>query len=97
MPAWTPGSLFYCLTTGLAMILGRYGTAIPALAMAGSLGRKKRIPAGAGTLPTHTPLFIAWLTSVVIIVGALNFFPALALGPVAEHLQMISAGPWMGR
>lgn len=90
-------SLFYCLTTGLAMFLGRYGTAIPALAMAGSLGRKKRIPAGAGTLPTHTPLFIAWLTSVVIIVGALNFFPALALGPVAEHLQMISAGPWMGR
>jgi K+-transporting ATPase ATPase A chain len=62
---------------------------VPTLALAGSLVRKKRVPAGAGTLPTHTPLFIGWIIGIVILVGALNFVPALALGPVVEHLIMI--------
>jgi K+-transporting ATPase ATPase A chain len=82
---------FYNLTGGLAMLVGRYWLAIPALAIAGSLAMKKKVPAGAGTLSTHTPLFVFWLIAVVIIVGALNFFPALALGPVVEHLMMSGA------
>jgi K+-transporting ATPase ATPase A chain len=77
---------FYNIALGLAMLCGRYWLAIPALAIAGSLVRKKKIPVSAGTLPTHTPLFIAWLIGVIIIVGALSFFPALALGPIAEQL-----------
>jgi K+-transporting ATPase ATPase A chain len=80
---------FYNLTGGVAMIISRFWLAVPTLALAGSLVRKKRVPAGAGTLPTHTPLFIGWLIGVVILVGALNFVPALALGPVVEHLIMI--------
>ena len=79
---------FYNTALGFAMLFARYWTAIPVLAIAGSLARKKIIPAGAGTLPTHTPLFIIWLIIVVIIVGALSFFPALALGPIAEYLMM---------
>ena len=59
------------------------------LAIAGSLAAKKRVPTGAGTLPTHTPLFIGLLIGTVVIVGALTFVPALALGPVVEHLQMM--------
>ena len=77
---------FYNVAGGVAMLIGRYWLAIPALALAGSLARKKRVPAGSGTLSTHTPLFVAWLVAVVIVVGALSFFPALALGPVVEHL-----------
>ena len=69
------------------MLIGRFWLAIPVLAIAGSLARKKKMPASAGTLPTHTPLFIAWLIGVIIIVGALSFFPALALGPIVEHLD----------
>jgi K+-transporting ATPase ATPase A chain len=80
---------FYNLTGGLAMLFARYWLAIPTLAIAGSLAAKKIVPSGAGTLPTHTPLFIVLLISVVVIVGALTFFPALALGPIVEHLQMI--------
>ena len=79
---------FYNLALGLVMLLGRYGLAVPVVAIAGSLGRKKQVPAGSGTLPTHTPLFVAWLVAVVIIVGALSFLPALALGPVAEQLAL---------
>jgi K+-transporting ATPase ATPase A chain len=74
---------------GLAMLFSRYWTAIPVLAVAGSLVEKKRTPSGAGTLPTHTPLFVVMLVSTVIIVGALTFIPALALGPFVEHLQML--------
>jgi K+-transporting ATPase ATPase A chain len=70
------------------MLIGRYSVAVPALAIAGSLARKKRVPAGAGTLPTHTPLFVAWLIAVVVLVGALSFLPALALGPIAEQLTL---------
>ncbi|HEX7974538.1 MAG TPA: potassium-transporting ATPase subunit KdpA [Anaerolineales bacterium] len=79
---------FYNFTGAIAMLLGRFWTAVPILALAGSLVRKKKAPAGAGTLPTHEPLFIAWLTAIVIVVGALNFIPALALGPVVEHLML---------
>jgi K+-transporting ATPase ATPase A chain len=80
---------FYNITGGLAMLIGRYWLAVPTLALAGSLARKKLVPAGEGTLPTHTPLFIFWLIAVVLIVGALNFLPALALGPIVEHFMMI--------
>jgi len=79
---------FYNLTGGIAMIIGRFFLAVPTLALAGSLAKKKKTPEGAGTLPTHTPLFVAWLIAVVILVGALNFFPALALGPIVEHLML---------
>jgi K+-transporting ATPase ATPase A chain len=82
---------FYNFLGGLAMLAGRYWIAIPVLAIAGSLGRKKLVPAGLGTLPTHTPLFVAMLISIVIIVGALTFIPALALGPIVEHLLMVGA------
>ena len=74
---------------GLAMLLARYWVALPVIALAGSLAAKKLIPAGLGTLPTHTPLFVMLLSSVVIIVGALAFIPALALGPIVEHLRMV--------
>ncbi len=77
---------FYNITGGIAMMIGRFFLAVPTLALAGSLAKKKKTPEGAGTLPTHTPLFVAWLTAVVILVGALNFLPALALGPIVEHL-----------
>jgi K+-transporting ATPase ATPase A chain len=80
---------FYNVATGIAMLLGRYGTILPVLAIAGSLAAKKRTPPGAGTLPTHGPLFVALLVAVVLIVGALTFIPALALGPIAEHLSLI--------
>jgi len=79
---------FYNTALGIVMLFSRYWLAIPALAIAGSLARKKKVPAGPGTLPTHTPLFVAWLIAVVIIVGALSFFPALALGPIVEHLML---------
>lgn len=77
---------FYNLTGGIDMLIGRFFLAVPTLALAGSLVKKKKTPESAGTLPTHTPLFILWLIAVVILVGALNFFPALALGPIVEHL-----------
>ena len=71
------------------MAVSRYWLAIPALAIAGALAAKKRIPAGAGTLPTHTPLFVVLLIGTVVVVGTLTFIPALALGPIVEHLVMI--------
>jgi K+-transporting ATPase ATPase A chain len=80
---------FYNLTGGLAMLISRYWLAIPTLALAGSLVRKKKVPASAGTLPTHTPLFVGWLVGIVSLVAALNFIPALALGPIVEHLLLI--------
>jgi K+-transporting ATPase ATPase A chain len=79
---------FYNLLGGVAMLVARYWLAIPTLAIAGSLARKKIVPPSPGTLPTHTPLFVALLIGVVIIVGALTFIPALALGPIVEHLTM---------
>jgi K+-transporting ATPase ATPase A chain len=80
---------FYNTAGGLAMLIGRYWLSIPALAIAGSLAAKSKVPAGAGTLPTHTPLFVVWLIAVVLVVGALCFLPALALGPIVEHLGRI--------
>jgi K+-transporting ATPase ATPase A chain len=68
------------------MFFGRFFVKIPVLALAGGLAAKKLVPAGAGTLPTHTPLFVAMLVGVVLVVGALTFIPALALGPFVEHL-----------
>jgi K+-transporting ATPase ATPase A chain len=79
----------YNLLGGLVMLTGRFWLAIPVLALAGSLASKKRTPEGAGTLPTHTPLFCALLVAVVLVVGALTFIPALALGPIVEHLTML--------
>jgi K+-transporting ATPase ATPase A chain len=81
---------FYNLLGGVAMIIARYWLAIPTLAIAGSLARKKVVPASPGTLPTHTPLFVVLLIGVVIIVGALTFIPALALGPIVEHLLLFA-------
>lgn len=83
---------FYNVALGICMFFSRYWLAIPALAIAGSLAKKKIVPAGPGTLPTHGPLFILFLVSVVILVGALTFFPALALGPIVEHLSLPAAG-----
>ncbi len=80
---------FYNVTGGMAMDFARFWLAIPVLAIAGSLARKKTVPTGPGTLPTHTPLFVVLLIGVVVLVGALTFFPALALGPIVEQLQMM--------
>jgi K+-transporting ATPase ATPase A chain len=80
---------FFNTTTAIAMLLGRFGTMIPVLAIAGSMARKRRTPPGSGTLATHTPLFVALLISVVLLVGALTFIPALALGPIAEHVSLL--------
>lgn len=80
---------FYTLTGALAMLLGRLLPAVAVLAMAGSLAGKKYIPPSLGTLPTDQAPFALWLTLVILIVGALSFFPVLALGPIAEHLLML--------
>jgi K+-transporting ATPase ATPase A chain len=77
---------FYNTTLGLAMYVGRFFIKIPVLALAGALAQKKIVPTGAGTLPTHTPLFVAMLVGVILIVGALTFIPALSLGPFVEQL-----------
>jgi K+-transporting ATPase ATPase A chain len=82
---------FYNIALGICMFFGRYLVKIPVLAIAGSLARKGNVPVTSGTLPTHTPLFAGLLVSVVIIVGALTYIPALALGPIVEHLMMIGS------
>ncbi|MBN9025126.1 MAG: potassium-transporting ATPase subunit KdpA [Rhizobiales bacterium] len=82
---------WYNLTIGLAMLMGRFLVIIPAMAIAGSLVTKKVVPASAGTFPTHGPLFVGLLVGVIVIVGGLTFFPALALGPIVEHLAMVQA------
>ncbi|HYB44797.1 MAG TPA: potassium-transporting ATPase subunit KdpA [Candidatus Methylomirabilis sp.] len=82
---------FYNTAIGLAILFGRYWLAVPVLAIAGSLARKKIVPSGPGTLPTATPLFAVLLIGVVILVGALTYVPALALGPIVEHLTLTAA------
>ena len=82
---------FYNVALAIAMFISRYWLMIPTLAIAGSLAAKKYTPPGAGTLPTHRPLFVVMLVSTVLLVGALTFVPALALGPVVEQLQMLAA------
>ena len=80
---------WYNLTLGIAMLIGRFMYIIPLLAAAGSLAAKKRIPVTEGTLPTHGGLFVGLLVGTVVIVGALTFFPALALSPIVEHFLML--------
>jgi len=80
---------FYNTALGIAMWLSRFWLVVPVLAIAGSLAAKKFVPPSSGTLPTHTPLFVGLLIGTVLLVGALTFVPALALGPVVEHLIMI--------
>jgi len=77
-------------TLGIAMVAGRFGYVVPVMAMAGSLVGKTKVPASAGTFPTHTPLFVGLLVGVILIVGGLQFFPALALGPIVEHFLMLA-------
>ncbi|MET2830309.1 potassium-transporting ATPase subunit KdpA [Mesorhizobium shangrilense] len=80
---------WYNITLGIGMLMGRFLVIIPALAIAGSLAAKKTVPASAGTFPTDGPLFVGLLVGVIVIVGGLTFFPALAVGPIVEHLAMI--------
>ena len=79
---------FHNIVGGIAMFISRYWLAIPTLALAGSLAQKRRTPTGPGTLATNTPLFLSFLICVILVVGALTHFPSLALGPIAEHLQL---------
>jgi K+-transporting ATPase ATPase A chain len=82
---------FYNLVLAVVMVLGRFGVIVPVLAIAGSLAAKQRLPATAGTLPTHGPLFVLLLLAAVLLVGLLNYVPALALGPVVEQLMLNAA------
>ena len=86
----TGNTPFYNITGGLAMLVGRFLMMVPALALAGNLVQKKYVPASTGTFPTHSYLFVVLLLSVILIVGALTFFPALTLGPIVEHFLMNS-------
>jgi len=79
---------WYNVTIGFAMLIGRFMMLLPLLAIAGSLSAKKQVPVSAGTFPTHGPLFVGLLVGVVLIVGALTYFPALSLGPIVEHLML---------
>jgi K+-transporting ATPase ATPase A chain len=81
---------WYNTTLGIAMLIGRFGYALPVLAMAGSIAAKTRSLPTPGTFPTHTPLFVGLLIGIILIMGGLQFFPALALGPIVEHFQMLA-------
>lgn len=81
---------WYNTTLGIAMLLGRFAYVVPVMAIAGSLARKTKVAPSAGTFPTHTPLFVALLVGVILIMAGLEFFPALALGPIVEHFLMIA-------
>jgi K+-transporting ATPase ATPase A chain len=85
---FTGNTLWYNTTGGLAMLIGRYFVIVPMMAVAGSLVAKRKVPASVGTFPTTGPLFVGLLVGVIVIVGGLTFFPALALGPIAEHFAM---------
>jgi K+-transporting ATPase ATPase A chain len=87
---FTGNTLWFNTTGGLSMLFGRYFVIIPMMAVAGSLVVKKKVPASAGTFPTHGALFVGLLVGVILIIGGLTFFPALALGPVAEHFAMLA-------
>ena len=86
-------TVFYNLTIGLAMLFGRFLMIVPTIAIAGSLVKKKLVPASSGTFPTTGPLFVALVVGVILIVGGLTFFPALALGPIVDHLYMLAGKP----
>ncbi|MDR6758931.1 K+-transporting ATPase ATPase A chain [Mycoplana sp. BE70] len=81
---------WYNTTLGIAMLLGRFAYAVPVLAIAGSIAAKTRVPASKGTFPTDTPLFVGLMIGIILILGGLQFFPALALGPIIEHFAMLS-------
>ncbi|MBL8547958.1 MAG: potassium-transporting ATPase subunit KdpA [Hyphomonadaceae bacterium] len=85
----TANTPFWNVTLGLAMLIGRFAMIVPMLAVAGSLAAKPKTPASSGTFPTHGPLFIGLLVGVILIMGGLTFFPALTLGPIAEHFAML--------
>jgi K+-transporting ATPase ATPase A chain len=85
---FTGNTLWYNTTGGLSMLVGRYFVIVPMMAVAGSLVAKKKVPASVGTFPTHGGLFVGLLVGVILIIGGLTFFPALALGPLAEHFAM---------
>jgi K+-transporting ATPase ATPase A chain len=87
-------TMYLDTTLGFAMLCGRFLMLIPLLAAAGSLAQKKLVPVSAGTFPTHGPIFVVLLVGVVVIVGALTFFPALALGPIVEHFLMHQGRLW---
>jgi K+-transporting ATPase ATPase A chain len=84
----TGNTLFYNLTGAIAMLVGRFWMIIPAMAIAGSLAEKKSVPPSAGTFPTTGTLFVGLVVGVIVIIGGLTFFPALALGPIVEHFAM---------
>jgi K+-transporting ATPase ATPase A chain len=86
----TANTPWYNTTLGIAMLLGRFAYVVPVLAIAGSLAAKTRGTASAGTFPTHTPLFVGLLIGIILILGGLQFFPALALGPIVEHFAMLN-------
>jgi K+-transporting ATPase ATPase A chain len=83
-------TVWYNLAGAMTMLVGRFFMIIPMLAIAGNLAKKKAVPPSAGTFPVTTPLFSVLLVAVIVVVGALTFFPALSLGPVLEHLQMVA-------
>lgn len=85
-------SPFYNYALAMVMLLGRYGVIAPVLAAAGALAAKNTVPLSAGTLPTHTPMFVGLLVGVIILIGALNYIPALALGSMMEHLEIMNGG-----
>src|SRR6185369_9379118 len=80
--------VFYSLTLALAMFVGRFPLIIAVLAIAGNMAKKKRVPAGPGSFPVEGPLFVGLLAAVIVVVGALTFFPALSLAPIVEHLML---------
>jgi K+-transporting ATPase ATPase A chain len=82
------GNPYWNWSMGIAMLIGRFAFLIPILAFGGSLAQKRVVPAGSGTFPTNGPLFVGLLIGVILIVGALTYFPAYALGPIVEHLLM---------
>jgi K+-transporting ATPase ATPase A chain len=84
-------TVFYNVALGIVMWIGRFWPVVAALAIAGSLAAKKRIPVTEGTMPTHGPLFIALLIGTILLIGVLNYVPALALGPVVEHFMLAAA------
>lgn len=86
----TGNTLFFNLAGAISMLVGRFGMIVPAMAIAGSLAAKKSVPLSAGTFPTDSALFVGLVAGVILIVGGLTFFPALALGPIVEHLAMTS-------
>jgi K+-transporting ATPase ATPase A chain len=87
----TANTPWWNTTLGIAMLLGRFAYLVPVIAIAGAIAAKPRLTATAGSLPTHGALFIGLLIGIVLILGGLQFFPALALGPIVEHFQVLAA------